>query len=145
MKTATFLIAAILVMAPSYAQAAPSADFEKISILQSQITALQAKLDRLIFLQQNPTAKSAPEVKKETKKLKASSNKKSLMNEQVAELDAAWKKYSFKNGFQWEYVPVKEVWVIREGSKVVKTTPASKADAEKYDTYQKERVSLLGE
>lgn len=127
MKTATFLIAALLVMAPFHAQAAPTSDYEKqVSALQTQIQKLQMQLAKLTAGAPVAEKEVKSEVKKE-KKLKAKTLKR--MDEKVAALDAAWAEREaeldakYKNPGKWKLVDDK---ALREFKK-----------------YEEKRASLL--
>lgn len=96
MKTATILIAAILVLAPFHAQAAPPADFEKeIATLKTQIQLLETRLAKL-EADQTKVIKEKPQKEKKIiiKKNKRMDTKDvvagSALPQAVVELDAKW-------------------------------------------------------
>ena len=97
MKTATFLIAAILVLVPFHAQAAPPADFDtQIAALKTQIQLLEIRLAKLEAGEKKVIKEKAQKEKKKIiiKKNKRMDNKDavagSALPQAVVELDAKW-------------------------------------------------------
>lgn len=136
-KTAVFLVAAILVMAPFHAQAAPPADFEKeIAALKTQIQLLEMRLAKLEAGEKKVVKEKVLKQKKITPKKNKRMDENAgataatpALPQEVVELDAKWAEREaeldakYKSPGKWKLVDDK---AVRE-----------------YERYQEKRAKLL--
>ena len=130
MKTATFLIAAILVFAPfTTVQAAPPADFEtEIATLKAQIQLLETRLAKL-EAGEKKVLKEKKIITKKNKRMDKNTAAGSVLPQSVIDLDAKWAERETELDAKYK-TPGKWKLVDEKGIK-------------EYKKYQEKRESLL--